>query len=59
MTLGMAESFTLLILSVFAIIILVKILLMVHKQASKVKELEMRMKAFEKFDEPNEVTTEE
>ena len=47
MTLDIAQSITLLVIAILAIIILLKILVIVHKQAAHVKELEMRMKAME------------
>lgn len=50
MMLDVAQSITLLILGLLTIAILVKILFMVHGQSSKVKELEKRMKAFEKIE---------
>ncbi len=50
MTLSMAQSIVLLILAIFAIIVLLKVLFIVHKQTNRVKELEMQMKAMEKID---------
>ncbi len=50
MTLGLVESMTLLIIALFAVIILLRILMVVHGQNGKVKELEMRMKAMENMD---------
>jgi uncharacterized protein YoxC len=50
MTLDTAASVTLLIIATLAIVILVRILMVVHRQNNTVKELEMRMKAMEKLD---------
>jgi uncharacterized protein YoxC len=50
MTLDTAESAALLIIATLAIVILLRILAVVHKQNRTVKELEMRMKAMEKLD---------
>lgn len=50
MTLSVAQSITLLIIALLAIAILLKILIIVHKQTNRVKELEMRMKAMEKME---------
>ena len=50
MTLDTAQSMTLLILALLAIVILLKILAVVHRQNRTVKELEMRMKAMEQLD---------
>ena len=50
MTLGTIESVTLLVMASVAIIILLRILAVVHRQNRTVKELEMRMKAMEKLD---------
>jgi uncharacterized protein YoxC len=50
MTLDTAESAALLIIATLAIVILLRILMVVHKQNRTVKELEMRMKAMEKLD---------
>ena len=50
MTLDVAQSMALLIISLLAIVILLKILAIVHRQTGKVKELEMRMKAMEQLD---------
>ena len=50
MTLDTAESAALLIIATLAIVILLRILVVVHKQNRTVKELEMRMKAMEKLD---------
>lgn len=48
--LGEAQSMALLIIAALAIVILIRILMLVHHQSGKVKELEMRMKAMEKLD---------
>lgn len=50
MTLGTIESVMLLVMASVAIIILLRILAVVHRQNRTVKELEMRMKAMEKLD---------
>lgn len=50
MTLDTAESAALLIIATLSIVILLRILMVVHKQNRTVKELEMRMKAMEKLD---------
>lgn len=50
MTLGLVESMTLIIIALFSIIILLRILMVVHGQTGKVKELEMRMKAMENME---------
>lgn len=47
MTLDVAQSVTLLIIGLLTIAILLKILVMVHGQTSKMKELEKRMKMVE------------
>lgn len=54
MILDVAQSMIILIMGVVTIAILLKILFIVHKQSTKVKELEMRMKAMEnmELDEP-------
>ncbi|MES2876084.1 MAG: hypothetical protein V4678_01305 [Patescibacteria group bacterium] len=60
MNLGIAQSMTLLIIALLAIVILLRILVVVHKQTGRVKELEMRMKAMEKMDvDPESITTTE
>lgn len=48
--LDVAQSATLLILGLLSLVILLKLLAMAHKQAGRVKELEMRMKAMEKLE---------
>lgn len=55
MSLGVAQGITVLILGVVAIIVLLWVLVIVHKQAARVKELEMRMNAVDKL-EANDVT---
>ncbi len=47
MILDVAQSMALLIISIMATLVLLGILVIVHKQTAKVKELEMRMKAME------------
>lgn len=47
---GEAQSIALLIISALAVVILLRILIIVHHSARRVKELEMRMKAMEKLD---------
>ncbi len=46
--LDVAQSITLIVLGLLLVAILLKILVMVHGQSSRVKELERRVKAFEK-----------
>lgn len=55
MSLGVAQGITVLVLGVVAIIVLLWVLVIVHKQAARVKELEMRMDAVDKL-EANETT---
>lgn len=55
MSLGVAQGITVLILGVVAVIVLLWVLVIVHKQAARVKELEMRMNAVDKL-EANDVT---
>ncbi len=50
MTLGMAESIVLLFIALLSIIILLRILVVVHHQTNKVKELEMRLKAMDNME---------
>jgi hypothetical protein len=57
MTLDIAQSITMLLIGILAIVILLKILAIVHKQARHVHELEMRMKAMEMTDEETMKTT--
>jgi hypothetical protein len=45
-----AQSIALLVIAALAIVILLRILVVVHHQTRKVKELEMRMRAMEKLD---------
>ena len=49
MTLDVAQSAALLIIATLAIALLLRILVIVHKQNNTVKELQMRMKAMEKL----------
>lgn len=51
--LSVAQSMAVLVLGIIAVIILLWVLVIVHKQTGRVKELEMRMKAM------NELTAEE
>lgn len=55
MSLGVAQGITVLILGVVAVIVLLWVLVIVHKQAARVKELEMRMNAVDKL-EANDAT---
>lgn len=58
--LDVVQSMALLIIALLAIIILLRILVVVHGQTRRVKELEMRMKAMEKMDvDPETITTTE
>lgn len=50
MTLDVAESAALLLIATLAIVILLRILMVVHRQNHTVKELELRMKAMEQLD---------
>lgn len=45
------------ILGIIAILVLLGVLVMVHKQSGKVKELEMRMKAMDDIAATNDSTT--
>lgn len=47
---GEIQSIALLVIAALAIVILLRILVIVHRSAGRVKELEMRMKAMEKLD---------
>lgn len=49
MTLDVVQSMALLLISLLAIVILLRILVIVHGQKRHVKELELRMKAMEKM----------
>ena len=51
--LGVAQSMAILVLGILAIIVLIGVLIMVHKQANRVKELEMRMKAMDTLQAEN------
>lgn len=55
--LDVAQSIAILIIGLLAIIILLRILVIVHGQTGRVKELEMRMKAMEKMDVDPEIIT--
>lgn len=58
--LDIAQSLAILIIGLLAIIILLRILVIVHGQTGRVKELEVRMKAMEKMDVvPETITTTE
>ena len=50
MTLDVTQSMALLVIALLAIVILLRILVVVHRQSNTVKELEMRMKAMEKME---------
>lgn len=50
MTLDTVQSMWLMAISVLAILILLRILVIVHRQSRKFKELENRMKAMEQTD---------
>lgn len=45
--LGVAQSMAIFILGIISILVLIGVLVMVHKQSGRVKELEMRMKAMD------------
>lgn len=55
--LGEAQSIALLVIAALAVVILLRILMIVHHSARRVKELEMRMKAMEKLDANDVVKT--
>ena len=55
MTLGTVQSIMILVLGAIAVIVLLYVLVIVHKQTGRVKELEMRMKAMDEL-EVNETT---
>lgn len=55
--LGVAQSMAVFILGIIAILVLLGVLVMVHKQSGKVKELEMRMKAMDDIAATNDSTT--
>jgi hypothetical protein len=53
--LDVAQSMMVLVLGILAIIVLLGVLVIVHRQTNRVKELEMRMKAMDKL-EANQTT---
>jgi len=57
MILDTAQSMALLIISLVGALVLLGILVIVHKQTGKMKELEMRMKAMENMEVPEEELT--
>ncbi len=59
MTLDIAQSMSLLIMSFLAIVILLRILIIVHSQTRHVKELEDRLEAIETTRERLDTTIEE
>ena len=59
MILDIAQSVSLLIMSLLAIIILLRILMIVHGQTRHVKELEDRLEAIETTRDSLDMTTEE
>lgn len=50
MILSVSQSMALLVIALLAVVILLRILMVVHRQNGKVSELEMRMKAMEKME---------
>lgn len=58
MILDTAQSMALLILSLVAALVLLGILIVVHKQTARMKDLEMRMKAMENMEVTEEDKTE-
>ena len=56
MILDMAQSMSLLIISLVSALVLLGILVIVHKQTAQMKELEMRMKAMENIEVSEEKT---
>jgi uncharacterized membrane protein len=52
-----AQSIGLLIVSALMIVVLIRILMIVHHQSGKVKDLEMRMRAMEKLDDEQAAKT--
>ena len=56
MILDMAQSMSLLIISLVSALVLLGILVIVHKQTAQMKELEMRMKAKENIEVSEEKT---
>ena len=59
MILDTVQSMFLLILGVMAILILLRILFIVHRQTKRVKELEQRMKLMEKTEDADVVASTE
>lgn len=59
MILDTVQSMFLLILGVMAILILLRILFIVHRQTNRVKELEQRMKLMEKTEDADVVASTE
>ena len=47
--LGVAQSMAIIVLGILAVIVLLYVLALVHKQANRVKELETRMRAMDKL----------
>lgn len=59
MTLDVVQSMALLLISLLAIVILLRILVIVHGQKRHVKELELRMKAMEKMNGQTSLPTDQ
>ncbi len=55
--LGVAQSMAIFILGIISILVLIGVLVMVHKQSGRVKELEMRMKAMDDIAATDNSTT--
>lgn len=51
MILDTAQSMTLIIVGILLVIVLLRVLVAVHHQSNKVKDLEIRMKAVEKMEQ--------
>ncbi len=51
MILDTAQSMTLIIVGILLVIVLLRVLVAVHHQSKKVKDLEIRMKAVEKLEQ--------
>ncbi len=54
--LGVAQSMAVLVLGILAIIVLLGVLVIVHKQTNRVRDLEMRMKAIDELDADQQMT---
>jgi hypothetical protein len=62
MNLSMGQGLTVILFGIIAVVVLLKVLLMVHHQSKRVKELELRMNAMENVETQtaqSEMTTKE